>query len=95
MDIKKTVIAKLAVSPETSEEFKQLVAEIVSKSKSEEGCLSYNVFQETINQSSTFVFWEEYLNDAALEQHNNSEHFKQFFIAATLMFSCEPVLIIK
>jgi len=93
--MKKTVIAQLAVSQQASEEFKQLVAEVVAKSQNEEGCLSYNVYQDSGNEISTFVFWEEYQNDTALEQHNNSEHFKHFFAAVAQLFSCEPTLIIN
>ncbi len=43
------------------------------------------------------MFWEEYKDedDAALENHNNSAHFKQFFAAAAPLLCCEPISTIK
>jgi PTH1 family peptidyl-tRNA hydrolase len=93
--MKKIVIARLAINKQSGEEFQKLVAEIVAQSQKEEGCLSYNVYTDFGNEVFTYVFWEDYKNEAALENHNNSAHFKQFFAAAAPLFCCEPVLIIK
>ena len=49
----------------------------VRETKKERGCLSYRFFQNRRDKSK-FTFIEEWLNDTAIEQHNNAPHFKRF-----------------
>jgi len=93
--MKKIVLAKLTVSQESIAAFKQLIAEIVPNAQKEEGCISYNVYENSIQQTPEFVFWEEYKDEEALQAHNASEHFKKFFAGAAPLFTCEPEIIVK
>ena len=93
--MKKIVLARLTVREESISAFRQLVTELVSNAQKEKGCLSYNAYENCVLKGPEFVFWEEYENDFALQQHNESAHFKQFFAAAAPLFSCEPEIIVK
>ena len=72
-----TIIAKFDVIPSHIEEFTKCVINCVRETKKERGCLSYKFFQNRRDKSQ-FTFIEEWLNDTAIEQHNNAPHFKRF-----------------
>ena len=72
-----TIIAKFDVKPPHIEEFTKCVINCVRETKKERGCLSYKFYQNRRDKSQ-FTFIEEWLNDVAIEQHNNAPHFKRF-----------------
>ena len=69
------ILAKSTVKPDYIETFKQHTQELVEKSQAEAGCLSYELFQD-LTDPTQFVFVEKWLNQAAIDAHNESDHFK-------------------
>jgi quinol monooxygenase YgiN len=86
----KTVVAKLAIAKGLENKFIELSTEIVSQSKKEAGCISYNLYKECFSEKPVFLFFEEYRDDEALSFHNNSEYLKSFFEAVTPLLDGEP-----
>lgn len=71
------IIAKLKVKPEKVKAFTEAAKEMIEKSNKEEGCKSYQLYQDPYNNTS-FVFVEEYKNQAAVDAHFASDYFKAF-----------------
>ena len=76
-DLKMMIVAKLSVKPEKIKDFTAAAKEIIEKSNKEPGCLSYQLYQNPYD-ASKFVFVEEYKNQAAVDSHFATEHFKAF-----------------
>lgn len=76
-DTKMVIIAKLSLKPEKTKDFIAAAKEIIEKSNKEPGCISYQLYQDPYTVSK-FVFVEEYKNQAAVDAHFASEHFKAF-----------------
>ena len=68
------IIAKNPVSSENKAKFIETAKELVEKSRKESGCISYNLFESVDGKYLTFI--EEWKNEKAIEEHNNSDHFK-------------------
>ncbi|NRY60288.1 putative quinol monooxygenase [Clostridium beijerinckii] len=68
------IVAKSVIKTEQVEKYLTLAKELVDKSRKEEGCISYGLFQD-INDSSILTFIEEWQDEKAINLHNNSEHF--------------------
>lgn len=58
-------------------ELKALLEMMVKPSREEPGCLLYNIYQLD-NDPKTFVVVETWENDAALDGHKNSAHYKHY-----------------
>lgn len=65
------------VKPVAIEQFKALAKTMVENSNSEKGCLCYKLYQEIGNPQS-FIFYEVYENQDAVNVHNSSPYFKTF-----------------
>jgi quinol monooxygenase YgiN len=75
---KKIVItAYLDVQTDKTEKFLAEVQEVITKSQEEEGNISYNLFAD-LKVNNKFVFVEEWANQAAVDTHFATEHFKKF-----------------
>lgn len=68
------IVSKNVVKEGKAEEFKALAAELIKKSRGEDGCISYNL-NEDINNSNILTFIEEWEDEQSIERHNSSEHF--------------------
>jgi len=78
------IIAKLSVKPEKAVDFIEAAREIIEKSNLESGCIYYQLYQDPYD-NSIFVFVEEYKNQAAVDAHFATEHFKTFGAGITDM----------
>lgn len=72
-----TIIAKFNVLPGSVEEFKKCAVNVVRDTRKEKGNLAYKIYQNR-QDNTKFTFIEEWLNDTAIEQHNNAKHFIKF-----------------
>lgn len=72
------VVAKNYVKPEKVQEFLGLCKNLVELSLKDEGCIDYGLYQELEN-SETLTFLEEWKDEKSLDQHLNSNHFKEIF----------------
>jgi quinol monooxygenase YgiN len=68
------IVAKMPVKEELKEQFVAEAKELVEKSAAEAGNISYslNVSRENPNVFAMIEIWKD---EAAIESHNNTEHF--------------------
>jgi quinol monooxygenase YgiN len=67
------LVAKFIVKEDKIEEFKKYAEELVTETRKENGCISYQLFQD-INDSKILTFIEEWENQKSIDNHNNSKH---------------------
>ena len=70
-----TIIAKFNVLTAVLTNSKKCAVNVVRDTRKEKGNLAYKIYQSR-EDATKFTFIEEWLNDTAIEQHNNA---KQFF----------------
>lgn len=85
-----TVVAKLAIAKGSENKFLELANEMVSLTRKEKGCISYDLYQDCFSEKPVFLFYEEYRDDEALSFHNNSGYLASFFEAVTPLLDGEP-----
>lgn len=73
----KVTIARMVVKPESVSRFVELANTLVTNTNEESGCEVYKFYQEVGNASS-FIFYEEYQDQVALDFHFNSTYLKTF-----------------
>lgn len=87
-DEKIVLVARLKVKNDRVEEAKQVALAIVADSRAEEGCVNYDVHQ-AIDDETVFIWHETWKNKAAIDEHFETEFFKNF--SATVgEFAVEP-----
>ena len=89
--MKKVINARITVKPEAVEQFLSYANVIVLASNLEQGCLIYNLYQE-VGKPSSFIFYEEYVNQDAIDFHNSTNHFKTFIAQITEILDGSPVI---
>jgi quinol monooxygenase YgiN len=72
------VVAKSAMQKDKVPEALKILEELVAKTRQENGCIAYEVF-ETVNDPTVLAFFEEWESQAHLDAHIQSEHFKALF----------------
>jgi quinol monooxygenase YgiN len=87
--MKKVINAKFIVKPDGIVKFLTLAKTMVEKSNSEQGCLIYKLYQEVGNPHS-FIFYEVYENQDAVNIHNSSLYFKTFIEKISELASDKP-----
>lgn len=68
------LIARKVIQEGTMEKVLKLYDELVTLSRLEEGCISYELYQDKSNPLLLAVF-EEWENQESLDKHTKSEHF--------------------
>jgi len=58
------------------EEAIKIYGELAIKSREEEGCIAYNLYQDT-SDKTVLTMIEEWESEEILEKHRNTEHFKK------------------
>lgn len=69
--------AQITVKKEQTEAFLQATKEVIAASRAEAGNHSYELVQSTENET-VFYMLEKWADMEAIQQHNDSEHFKKF-----------------
>ncbi|EGY1138672.1 TPA: antibiotic biosynthesis monooxygenase [Listeria monocytogenes] len=69
--------AQITVKKEQTEVFLQAAKEVIAASRAEAGNHGYELVQSTENET-VFYMLEKWADMAAIQQHNDSEHFKKF-----------------
>jgi len=69
--------AFIKVDSEHRREFLELAKQVTIPSQAEEGNISYH-FYEDPEQPNNFVFVEKWKDQKAIEQHEETSHFKNF-----------------
>jgi quinol monooxygenase YgiN len=68
------LIVHMTVKPDTEEDCKRLLREMVDETRKEPGCLQYIAHQSTEN-SLNFSIYEQYVDEVAFQAHRDSPHF--------------------
>ena len=69
------VVATIKVKPGTGQQFEAVAKELVEKVRANEpGCKLYVLHRA--EAPDTYVFLERYVDEAAVEAHRQTEHFK-------------------
>lgn len=76
-----TVVARVVAEQNASESLKAELLKLVPATRQEQGCIAYRLHQDNDDQG-LFLFYETWENEACLDRHLNSVHFKAY-IAAT------------
>ncbi|CQI87793.1 putative quinol monooxygenase [Yersinia rohdei] len=69
------IIASVVAKPEFIADVKAAVHQVIEPSREENGNLQYDLHAES-DKPGSFVFFERWVSEDALEKHNNTEHFK-------------------
>jgi quinol monooxygenase YgiN len=69
-----TIVARSIIKEDKVKEFKKLAEELVRESQKEDGCISYDLYED-IKEANAFTFIEEWKDMDAIEKHNNADHF--------------------
>ena len=86
------VVALVSVKPEQDDAFIAAARLCVAASRAEPGVLHYELWRE-MEGERRFVFNELYVDDAAVQAHMASDHFKAFGLAARDLATARPVII--
>ena len=81
--------AALTVLKEKEEEFLNEVKTLIEASRKENGNIQYDLMKDT-EKESAYMMVEVWKNQEAVESHNTSEHFVQFFGQKAQSFMAAP-----
>ena len=70
------LIAEDFISPNAIETVLPMYEELVKKTRTETGCISYDLTHD-LNYEGHFIFIEQWEDEVALKEHISSEHFKR------------------
>ena len=87
-DEKIVLVARLKVKKDAVETAKAAALAIVNDSRAEEGNINYDIHQ-AIDDETVFVWHETWANKAAIDEHFETQFFKDFF-AKVEKFAAEP-----
>ncbi|HET9085986.1 MAG TPA: putative quinol monooxygenase [Acidobacteriaceae bacterium] len=73
-------VVRMRFSPEDREHVLNAVKHLTNASRQEPGCITY-IPHEVAGDSGLLMIYEQYCDQAALEEHRRSEHFRQHAIA--------------
>jgi quinol monooxygenase YgiN len=86
---KLTVIARVRAKAEALDTVKQECLTLVPVSRAEAGCLNYDLHQ-SLEDPTLFVFYENWMSRAALEQHLEAPHSLRFDERTNGLLAAEP-----
>ena len=85
------LVAKFIIKEDKIDEFKKYTEELVTETRKEKGCISYQLFQD-INDSKILTFIEEWENQKSIDNHNNSKHITELLPKLMETLKEDPVL---
>lgn len=75
-----TIVAKVMAKNDQIEAVKAELLKMIAPTRQEEGCIEYRLHQDNSNPA-VFLFYENWQSAACLEQHINSQHFREYVAA--------------
>jgi quinol monooxygenase YgiN len=72
---------RVSIAPQAREAFLQAVASVIPASRRDAGCLHYSCYEDLAAPNS-FLFYEEWVDEAALDRHLAQPHTQAFFAVA-------------
>ena len=83
------VVAHVTSQPDKVEEVKTILQGLVGKTRTEKGCISYQLFQNKLDPGD-FVFIEEWASDDALNTHLGTPHLQEAFSKVVSLLARKP-----
>lgn len=83
------IVCHMKVKADSIETFKSAAKEIVEKSQAEAGNISYTLNQ-SINDAQDFAMIEIWKDQAAIDEHNASEHFTRILPQLGVLCESSP-----
>lgn len=83
------ISARIQVKEECRSQFVEVSQAIIEGTRAEEGCLFY-ALHEDVHEPGSFLFYEEWTDQAAIDNHFEEPHFKQFGEDIADLIVCEP-----
>ncbi len=68
----------MKIDPDIIEDFKQAIMENAAGSRAEDDCLQFDV-SVAADDPTTFILYEKFSSEAALDAHRNTPHFKKYW----------------
>ena len=90
-EVKKIISAQVYIKADKVADFLSKSQSLIEKSRAEEGCISYSLYQDPQDKTK-FLIFEEWKNQAAIDFHFATEHFMQFR-ADLEEYASEPAVI--
>jgi quinol monooxygenase YgiN len=87
------VVALVTAKPGKEDAFIAAARTCAAASRVEPGVLHYELWREA-EEDRRFVFNELYVDDAAVQEHMTSDHFKAFGLAARDLETARPTIIV-
>ena len=86
------VLARITVQPGASAQAATILETLVSQSRQEAGCLSYELYQQ-VEYPHVFQTVEVWQDAAAAQAHMNTPHLTAAVAAATPIFAMPPEIL--
>jgi quinol monooxygenase YgiN len=87
------IVAFVTVKPGEDDAFAAAAGICAAASRAEPGVLQYELWRETEGERR-FVFDELYVDEAAIQHHRDSAHYKAFGLAARTLATARPEIIV-
>jgi len=71
------LVARVHVKPAKREDFIKLAQGMLTPSRDEKGCISYDFFADTV-EPGAFHFFEEWESQEALKKHGQTDHYQRY-----------------
>jgi quinol monooxygenase YgiN len=83
------VVAHITAQPDRAAEVKALLLRLITPTRAEAGCLSYELHQSETDPAD-FVFIEEWRSGAAIAAHMQSPHVQEAFSKVPPLLAAPP-----
>lgn len=76
------VVAKIVARPDSVESVKNELLKLITPTRKESGCIKYTLHQDN-EDPAVFVFYETWESAACLQDHMNTDHYKNYVNAVS------------
>lgn len=83
------VVAHLRARQDKIRETKEALSELIGPTRSEAGCIAYELLQNN-DDPTDFTFVEEWSGDDVLDAHLSSDHIQKLVARADELFAASP-----
>ena len=88
------ITGKAKIEEQNREAFRPVALRQVTLSRTEPGCLDYGCYEDAL-EPGTFLFYEEWKDQEAVDFHFEQSYCHEFMAAAARLSSTKPVVTIR
>lgn len=85
------IVATVKIKPEQREAFIKAATACAEATRKEPGCVSYRLYEDPTEKGS-FLYFEEWKDQAAIDEHFKAPHLATFFGTVQSMFASPPTI---